>query len=692
MKTRHTFILLLAMFAAFSAKAQNKLSVASFQLIENDLTAILHGTEVKDQNGNTCALIKVQNPHTGFAFDVGIMGITKTEQHTGEIWVWVPFGVKHLSIHHQQLGHLNDYHFPCSIEKGRTYRLELISGTVTSVIEEDLGGSYLMITVEPKTAQVYVDDRPKTVENGEVKMLLPYGRHTYRVESPNYMTEAGIVEIDTERQELNISLTSAKATLTVSCTDAEADIFINEAWKGRGSWTGQLDEGMYALEARKAGHRTVKQSLTLAKQEQKSLTLNAPEPIYGKLNLDSSPGNCEVYLDGTKIGKSPDIFSNILVGSHTLELRKDGYESQSRQINIEENKITEFEMTLQLVGSVAQQPEVQQAEPMPQQDLIMPMQKDKCKTFIMARANATSNRENKPLFGISIGQVKKTGWYVSCLSTFNLYDEQEVNSFDTREYKYSFLDLTAGAVFRCTNSFYLYTGAGWAMRMNKYYYYSYYSSSYDHYDDNDDGGVNIEAGAMFHLKNFSIMAGVYGITITHNYDIGLQIGVGYNFGFPKSKDMFYKDSQNSGILAQQTESECQPNEKPVKTDKKKTFIMADASIVRGHWMGGLTFGQVKENGWYTKCMTYFDNLDVLYGYGRCLDMTGGGIFGLVKPLYVYIGAGYTRWIEDDIKNSVKFEGGVMLHFRGLSISAGIDRRHPNTGDFCRPSIGVGFNF
>ena len=382
MKTRHTFILLLALFAALSAMAQNSIGVASFQLIENDLTPILQGTEVLDQNGNTCALLKIQTSQTGFTFDVGVMGITKTEQHTGEIWVYVPFGVKHISIHHQHLGHLNDYYFPCSIEKGRTYRMELISGTVNPIVDEDLGGNYLVMNIEPENAQVYINEKPMLVENGEVSRLLPYGKYTYRVEAPSFMNEAGAFEIGKERVELNIRLVSAKATLTVNCPDTEADIYINDQKKGRGSWTGLLVDGMYAIEARKPGHRNVKQVLTLAKQEQKALTLNAPEPIYGKLNLNSSPSNCEVYLDGKQIGKSPNLFNNILIGSHTLELRKNGYDSQSKAVSIEEGKITDMEMTLQRSGSVAQQPEVQL--PQPQQNETPDVQTDKWKTFIMA--------------------------------------------------------------------------------------------------------------------------------------------------------------------------------------------------------------------------------------------------------------------------------------------------------------------
>ena len=505
MKKKYLFILLLAIFAALSGKAQNNIAVASFRWLERDLTANLEPNIRIDQNGHTCALIKVVTTQTGFTFDVGIMGITDTRQEPGEIWLWVPFGINHMTIRHPQLGVLRDYRIPISVAEARTYEMVLTTGKVSTIVEEDLGGSYLMMTVEPKTAQVYIDDKPKPVENGEVKLLLPYGRHSYRVEAASFMNEAGIFEIGKERTELNITLKSARATLTVNCTDAEADIYINEEKKSRGSWTGQLDEGMYAVEARKAGHRTVKQSLTLAKQEQKALTLNAPQPVYGKLNLDSSPGNCEVYLDGTKIGKSPDVFSNILVGNHTVELRKNGYESQSRQISIEENKIIDFEMTLQLVGAVAQQPEVQQTVLQPQQSEKPVSLTDKKKTFIMG--NFYFDYIIPYCYGLTFGQVREFGWYVNCYSNFGYSDDKD-------DKYYIPIGITGGAVFRCAKPFYLYTGAG--------SYISYYNNL------NNYVYIEIEAGCMFHFKHFSIMAGYSYLTRTRDGGF-FQLGLGFNF-------------------------------------------------------------------------------------------------------------------------------------------------------------------
>lgn len=304
------FFLFLMLLFSMASMAQD-FKIVSVESLPADMSA---REEMKsDQTERQCALLRIATQNIppkqreGFIFktDLGSEMVERANRN-GEIWLWVSPGLKYLRLMHRDLGQyeLRLIDYVPRIESLHTYKI-VIRGTAMAPIpeDEDLGGSYLMMTVEPKTAQVYIDDKPKTVENGEVKILLPYGRHTYRVESPNYMTEAGAIEIGHERKELNISLTSARATLTVNCADAEADIYINEEKKGCGSWTGQLDEGMYAVEARKAGHRTVKQSLTLAKQEQKVLTLNAPQPVYGKLNLDSSPGNCEVYLDGTKIGK-----------------------------------------------------------------------------------------------------------------------------------------------------------------------------------------------------------------------------------------------------------------------------------------------------------------------------------------------------------------------------------------------------
>ena len=72
MKLTASFLILLAL--TLSLAAQN-ISVASFTLDEKDLTANLSGTIVEDQNGQKCALLRIQTTEKGFTFDVGVLKI-----------------------------------------------------------------------------------------------------------------------------------------------------------------------------------------------------------------------------------------------------------------------------------------------------------------------------------------------------------------------------------------------------------------------------------------------------------------------------------------------------------------------------------------------------------------------------------------------------------------------------------------
>lgn len=105
-KNKLILLVILLLISIFSA-AQD-INVKSFELLDNDLTAITPGTEELDNNGNKAALIKVVTTQSGFSFDCGILGIVKTKHQTSEYWVYVPAGVRHITIKHPQLGILRD--------------------------------------------------------------------------------------------------------------------------------------------------------------------------------------------------------------------------------------------------------------------------------------------------------------------------------------------------------------------------------------------------------------------------------------------------------------------------------------------------------------------------------------------------------------------------------------------------------
>lgn len=124
------------------------ISISSFKDMPNDITAVSHGTTVIDQNGEKCALIKVETTQTGFSFDVGALGVVKTTYKPGEAWVYVPYGVKRISISHPSFGVLRDFNFPHALEKGKTYLLKLStskSDNFSSIRKTELNYSDLVI-------------------------------------------------------------------------------------------------------------------------------------------------------------------------------------------------------------------------------------------------------------------------------------------------------------------------------------------------------------------------------------------------------------------------------------------------------------------------------------------------------------------------------------------------------------------
>jgi PEGA domain. len=347
-------ILELMLFLAILVGSAQNISVKSFQLLETDLTANLEGTMEIDQNGEVAALIKVITTETGFMFDVGMLGIVRQVQNPGEIWLYVPHGVQRISINHQRLGRLEEpYYFPIPVQQARTYELVLTASRVKTIVEEDAGGGYLALKVTPPSAMVFVDDKPQALNaDGSISMFLLYGEHTYRVEAPGCKPESGTVNIKSEEtQTIIVNLSSQMAHVVLSVPMSDAEIWVNNVRKGVGQWTGSLAPGAYVIETRKEGCRPQRTTVTLAEEEERTLALQAPEPIFGRLRADSNPLEAEVWLGDKKLGSTPGVFSNVPVGSHSFLFIKDGYQSKTVDVTIEEGKIATASAKLEKDGS-----------------------------------------------------------------------------------------------------------------------------------------------------------------------------------------------------------------------------------------------------------------------------------------------------------------------------------------------------
>ena len=192
-------------------------------------------------------------------------------------------------------------------------------------------------TTELSGAEVYVDnERIGTVpiKNHQLKS----GTHNVRIIKQMYKTYTGSFNI-VDDTPLNYKPVLEPNFANVTITTATgASIYIDESYKGIGTWSGKLEAGSHVLEARKEGHRkTLREVVISPENSDQRYTLPDPEPIYGTLTVISTPPVAKVLVDGVEIGSTP-ISHEVIIGKHNVTVKKDGYNSQTLAVTVEEGK------------------------------------------------------------------------------------------------------------------------------------------------------------------------------------------------------------------------------------------------------------------------------------------------------------------------------------------------------------------
>jgi len=152
---------------------------------------------------------------------------------------------------------------------------------------------------------------------------------------------------DGETTPLRVDLNANYSTVTLQ-VDADAEIYVDNEYKGTRSWTGDLVAGSYVMECRMKNHRptSVRNSITDNMSGQ-TIKLKAPTPIHGVLAVSSNPPMAKIFLDGKPMGEeTPAQFNSVLIGEHTLRLEKSGCATLTKTITIEEGKTLTIEEKL----------------------------------------------------------------------------------------------------------------------------------------------------------------------------------------------------------------------------------------------------------------------------------------------------------------------------------------------------------
>ncbi len=328
-------MLALLMLIATATGAQN-ISVSSFKLLENDLTANTAGTMERDQNGKVAALIKVVTTEQGFVFDGGMVGIVKTKQGVGEVWVYVPQGIKRITIQHPQLGVLRNYDIPIPIEEARTYEMVLTTGRVETIVTHAVNKQFVVFSVTPANAVVELGDEVLTVDSeGYATKSMPFGTYDYRVSCANYHTTAGKVTVNAQgKAEVKVELRPNFGWIKLDGASEyhDAHVYIDNVRVGQlPLTTSAMKSGAYRVKVVKSMYKAYERQVSVLDNETTEVNVEMV-PNFADVTLVTDE-NGEIWIDGERKGKG-QWTGPLELGDYTVEVKRESHRTVSDVVQI----------------------------------------------------------------------------------------------------------------------------------------------------------------------------------------------------------------------------------------------------------------------------------------------------------------------------------------------------------------------
>lgn len=215
--------------------------------------------------------------------------------------------------------------------------LELNSGKLEKKIELTPAFGSIAITSNVTGAKVLLDGKATNKVAPCTLTEVPSGQHTITIQRDKYSPcQQNVTVEDGHTVQLTFSLDARFAQVTIS-TLPGAQIFCNGEQRATTKLIEDMMEGFYDVEVRLAHHKPATKQIQVQAGQSQDITIN-PIPIYGTLDIISTPHDADVTIDGKEYGKTPITIEKILEGDHEVSITKTGYEVIKKKVVIRDSE------------------------------------------------------------------------------------------------------------------------------------------------------------------------------------------------------------------------------------------------------------------------------------------------------------------------------------------------------------------
>lgn len=219
----------------------------------------------------------------------------------------------------------------------------------------------LKLNTVPEGAEVFLDGELLGTTPIQKSDMIAGGDHMLLFRKTNYYVANQKVTVKADGSLQTVAPVTLKpqfGNVTLLCDDPKADLIVtdpsgSEVFRGKsGSKTTLNSQLTYKVESSRPSHLPQSRGIVGSTIEGKTveITVEAPVPIYGELQISSTPSRAEVWIDGELSGMT--IFSKtLLIGEHSVELRKEGYDPLKFTVDIQRDQTTQLSKEMPALGS-----------------------------------------------------------------------------------------------------------------------------------------------------------------------------------------------------------------------------------------------------------------------------------------------------------------------------------------------------
>lgn len=317
------------MFACMAAGvfAQYKVEIVDFKHDLTDRSQV--NSPIKDQNGETCALLIVESPIADLLqFDLGSLGIERREDKDEETWIWVSPDATKMTIACEGCTKCRDHRM--QLEKGSVYRLKVKTGLPQEISQKQ----NLQIYCISVPFMVSIDGAmPDTSRNAlYIKEGLDVGSHTISVSAPFCKTHESMVKLkrSVARRD-TVTLEPWFGFINVNSNVEGVSVFVDGAMQ-TGNPPYKLSPGVHKLMVEKKLYKTFETEIEVVHAQTKPVTVRM-EPTFITMQITSKEKETEIWVDGALVAIQKAKV-DLEYGVHTIQGRRNGCETWQWEQNV----------------------------------------------------------------------------------------------------------------------------------------------------------------------------------------------------------------------------------------------------------------------------------------------------------------------------------------------------------------------